>query len=63
MSTVENNWKLGNLGQGDATANVFSFVANVTGYKNDKSDGNAIPGTTVQLPAPIKGGLNVPSAP
>lgn len=27
LSTVEANWGLGNLGRGDATANVYKFVA------------------------------------
>ncbi|KAG9314713.1 phosphoesterase family-domain-containing protein [Chiua virens] len=38
LSTVEANWNLGNLGRGDTNktmANVFSLVANVTGYKNN----------------------------
>jgi acid phosphatase len=36
ISTVTNNWGLGNLGRNDVgqLANVFSVVANVTGYQN-----------------------------
>ncbi|KAF9130809.1 hypothetical protein BGW39_002654 [Mortierella sp. 14UC] len=37
LSTVENNWGLGNLGRNDANkklANVFNLVANRTGYDN-----------------------------
>ncbi|GJJ76293.1 phosphatidylinositol-3-phosphatase [Entomortierella parvispora] len=36
ISTVTNNWGLGNLGRNDVgqLANVFSFVANATGYQN-----------------------------
>ncbi|KAG0044073.1 hypothetical protein BGZ83_010700, partial [Gryganskiella cystojenkinii] len=36
VSTVTNNWGLGNLGEEDVgqLANVFSFVANATGYQN-----------------------------
>ncbi|OZJ06558.1 hypothetical protein BZG36_00483 [Bifiguratus adelaidae] len=37
LSTVEQNWNLGNLGRGDANqteANVFSFVANALGVTN-----------------------------
>ncbi|KAF9351739.1 hypothetical protein BGX26_010328 [Mortierella sp. AD094] len=37
LSTIESNWGLGNLGRNDVNknlSNVFSFVANATGYKN-----------------------------
>ncbi|KAF9174196.1 hypothetical protein BGX21_004909 [Mortierella sp. AD011] len=37
LSTVESNWGLGNLGRNDINknlSNVFSFVANATGYEN-----------------------------
>ncbi|KAF9378771.1 hypothetical protein CPB97_009376 [Podila verticillata] len=37
LSTVENNWGLGNLGRGDANpqlSNVFDIVAKASGYKN-----------------------------
>lgn len=37
LSTVEANWGLGSLGRGDTNktlSNVYSFVANATGYKN-----------------------------
>ncbi|KAJ8581568.1 phosphoesterase-domain-containing protein [Rhizopogon salebrosus TDB-379] len=38
LSTVENNWDLGNLGRQDTNktvANVFNFVASTTSYKNN----------------------------
>ncbi|GAA5873818.1 hypothetical protein JCM1840_002080 [Sporobolomyces johnsonii] len=38
LSTVEANWALGSLGRGDTNktlANVFSWVANATGYQNN----------------------------
>lgn len=36
LATIENNWDLPNLGRYDVGANVFQFVANTTGYKNQK---------------------------
>lgn len=48
LSTVENNWDLGNLGRQDTNktvSNVFSFVANITSYKN-----NDLTGTSPSLP-------------
>ncbi|KAK9345533.1 phosphoesterase family-domain-containing protein [Lipomyces starkeyi] len=38
ISTVEANWDLENLGRGDASANVFSFVANDTGVSIQSVD-------------------------
>ncbi|ETS79230.1 hypothetical protein PFICI_09083 [Pestalotiopsis fici W106-1] len=34
LATAENNWDLANLGRYDVGANVFKFVADVTGYVN-----------------------------
>jgi hypothetical protein len=34
LATIENNWGLPNLGRYDVGANVFQFVADVTGYSN-----------------------------
>ena len=46
MSSVQNNWGLGNLGRGDTNATmaaVFDFQANQTGYKNYKPTAAEIP--------------------
>ena len=56
LSTVEANWGLGSLGRGDTNAtlnNVFDFVANVTGWKNNGISGNSsdIRKRTALLPA------------
>ncbi|KAL8292154.1 hypothetical protein RQP46_001620 [Phenoliferia psychrophenolica] len=36
LSTVEDNWNLGNMGQGDVTANVYEFLAEKLGHSNVK---------------------------
>ncbi|KAJ2968363.1 hypothetical protein NUW54_g13241 [Trametes sanguinea] len=44
LSTVEANWGLGALGRGDTNTtlnNVFQFVANATGWKNNGISGNS----------------------
>lgn len=44
ISTVEANWGLGSLGRGDTNAtlnNVFSWVANATGWKNNGISANS----------------------
>lgn len=41
LATVENNWELSNLGRYDVGANVFQFVADVTGYANGDPDNAA----------------------
>lgn len=58
MSTVQANWGLGSLGRGDTDkekANVFSLVANVTGYKNNDISGWNIPLTNLYgiTPGPL----------
>ncbi|PCH37423.1 hypothetical protein WOLCODRAFT_109837 [Wolfiporia cocos MD-104 SS10] len=60
LSTVEANWGLGSLGRGDTNQtmnNVFSFVANVTGWKNNgiTAGSSAIPLTnlTGDIPGPL----------
>ncbi|KAG1825494.1 phosphoesterase family-domain-containing protein [Suillus subaureus] len=48
LSTVENNWDLGNLGRQDTNktvANVFEIVANITSYQN-----NNLTGSSASLP-------------
>lgn len=39
LSTVQNNWRLANLGRYDVGANVFAVVAGSTGYKNTVPEG------------------------
>ncbi len=44
LSSVEANWGLQSLGRGDTNAtlnNVFEFVANATGWKNNGISGNS----------------------
>ncbi|KAI1842751.1 hypothetical protein JX265_005077 [Neoarthrinium moseri] len=41
LATVENNWELPNLGRYDVGANVFKFVADVTGYVNNDPENAA----------------------
>ncbi|KAI5987228.1 phosphoesterase family-domain-containing protein [Pisolithus albus] len=59
LSTVQNNWKLDNLGQQDCNktvANVFQFVADVTGYKNNgMKNGTDLPLTNITgtIPGPL----------
>jgi hypothetical protein len=36
LATVEDNWDLGNLGQGDVAANVYTFLAQ--GLDHDNTD-------------------------
>ena len=50
MSSVQNNWGLGNLGRGDTNATmaaVFEFQANQTGYQNYKPSDAEIPMTNL----------------
>ncbi|KIJ68843.1 hypothetical protein HYDPIDRAFT_107104 [Hydnomerulius pinastri MD-312] len=59
LSTVENNWDLGNLGRQDTNktlANVFSFVASTTSYKNNNLTTDSLPLTN--LTGTIAGPLN-----
>lgn len=44
LSSVEANWGLGALGRGDTNAtlnNVFEFVANASGWKNNGISGDS----------------------
>ncbi|KAI0032181.1 phosphoesterase family-domain-containing protein [Vararia minispora EC-137] len=50
MSTVQANWGLGSLGRGDTDpvmSNVYSLVANATGWKNNDIAGSSIPLTNL----------------
>jgi len=65
LSTVEANWGLGSLGRGDTNktlSNVFSFVANATGYKNMDISGSQIPllNTSGTTPGPLNPNRYVP---
>ncbi|KAF8446354.1 phosphoesterase family-domain-containing protein [Boletus edulis BED1] len=66
ISTVEANWNLGNLGRQDTNktvANVFEFVANVTGYKNNGLTGKSkLPflNITTTIPGPLNPQYYVP---
>ncbi|KAH7883977.1 phosphoesterase family-domain-containing protein [Phlebopus sp. FC_14] len=65
LSTVENNWDLGNLGRQDTNktlANVFSFVASATMYQNNNLTTSSLPALnlTGTIPGPLNPGLWVP---
>jgi hypothetical protein len=65
LSTVEANWGLGSLGRGDTNktlSNVYSFVANATGYTNLDLTGADIPLTniTLTIPGPLNAQYYVP---
>jgi len=65
LSTVEANWGLGSLGRGDTNktlSNVYSFVANATGYTNLDISGADIPLTnlTGNIPGPLNTQYYVP---
>ncbi|KAI1196463.1 phosphoesterase family-domain-containing protein [Nemania serpens] len=53
LSTIENNWKLPNLGRFDAGANVFQFVADLTGYANHDPPKVASVNNSVSYPGPL----------
>ncbi|KAI1186403.1 phosphoesterase family-domain-containing protein [Nemania serpens] len=53
LSTLENNWKLPNLGRFDVGANVFQFVADVTGYANHDPPKVASVNNSVSYPGPL----------
>ncbi|KAI0372542.1 hypothetical protein BV20DRAFT_939883 [Pilatotrama ljubarskyi] len=62
LSTVEANWGLGALGRGDTNEtlnNVFAFVANATGWKNNGIEGNSSAIPLLNLTGTIPGPLNV----
>ncbi|KZT04956.1 uncharacterized protein LAESUDRAFT_727529 [Laetiporus sulphureus 93-53] len=61
LSTVEANWSLDSLGRGDTNQtlnNVFSFVANVTGWKNNGIYGNSSAIPLLNITGTIPGPLN-----
>ncbi|KAI9462667.1 hypothetical protein F5148DRAFT_212367 [Russula earlei] len=64
LSTVEANWGLGSLGRGDTNktlSNVFSFVADATGYTNtDVSSNSMLTNATGTIPGPLNPVLYVP---
>ncbi|KAH8989929.1 phosphoesterase family-domain-containing protein [Lactarius hatsudake] len=65
LSTVEANWGLGSLGRGDTNktlSNVYSFVANATGYTNLDIALADIPltNTTGIIPGPLNAQYYVP---
>ncbi|KAF9234977.1 phosphoesterase family-domain-containing protein [Melanogaster broomeanus] len=65
LSTVENNWDLGNLGRGDTNktlANVFAFVANTTSYANNNLTTSNLPllNATGTIPGPLNSDYYVP---
>ncbi|KAI1179879.1 phosphoesterase family-domain-containing protein [Nemania sp. FL0916] len=53
LSTIENNWELPNLGRSDVGANVFQFVADVTGYTNSDPPNAANVNNSVSYPGPL----------
>ncbi|KAI0403463.1 phosphoesterase family-domain-containing protein [Xylaria palmicola] len=53
LSTMENNWELPNLGRYDVGANVFQFVADVTGYTNSDPPNAASANNSVSYPGPL----------
>jgi len=65
MSTVQANWGLDALGRGDTNrtlSNVYSLVADATGYANNKLSGASIPLTnaTGTIPGPLNANMYVP---
>jgi hypothetical protein len=59
LSTVQNNWGLGNLGRQDTNktlANVFALVADVTSYENNNLTTNSLP--PLNITGTIPGALN-----
>ncbi|KAH0838654.1 phosphoesterase family-domain-containing protein [Lanmaoa asiatica] len=65
LSTVQNNWGLGNLGRQDinkTVSNVFALVANATSYKNNNLTTNNIPllNLTTTIPGPLNLDMWIP---
>ncbi|KAI9462666.1 phosphoesterase family-domain-containing protein [Russula earlei] len=64
LSTIEANWGLGSLGRGDTNktlSNVFSFVAEATGYTNvNVSSNDILTNATGTIPGPLNPVLYVP---
>lgn len=61
LSTVENNWDLGNLGRQDTNktvANVFEIVANITSYQNNNLTGSSTSLPQLNITGTIPGPLN-----
>lgn len=61
ISTVENNWDLGNLGRQDTNktvANVFNLVASVTSYKNNNLTASSPSLPQLNITGTIPGPLN-----
>lgn len=61
LSTVENNWDLGNLGRQDTNktvANVFKFVAESTSYQNNNLTGSSPSLPQLNITGTIPGPLN-----
>ncbi|KAG1758028.1 phosphoesterase family-domain-containing protein [Suillus lakei] len=61
ISTVENNWDLGNLGRQDTNktvANVFNFVASNTSYKNNNLTASSASLPQLNITGTIPGPLN-----
>lgn len=61
ISTVENNWDLGNLGRQDTNktvANVFNLVASVTSYKNNNLTASSPSLPKLNITGTIPGPLN-----
>ncbi|KAG6330344.1 hypothetical protein ID866_8745 [Astraeus odoratus] len=69
LSTVQNNWRLGNLGRQDCNktmANVFQFVAKQTGYKNNgMTNHSTLPllNITGTIPGPLNPNYTTPYSP
>jgi hypothetical protein len=61
LSTVENNWDLGNLGRQDTNktlANVFDIVASQTAYKNNNLTASSTDLPQLNITGTIPGPLN-----
>ncbi|KAG1738600.1 phosphoesterase family-domain-containing protein [Suillus paluster] len=61
LSTVENNWDLGNLGRQDTNktvSNVFNLVASATSYKNNNLTGSSSGLPQLNITGTIPGPLN-----
>lgn len=68
LSTVQNNWGLGSLGRGDTNktmANVFSFVAEQTHFKNEHVTNIPLTNISGQTPGPLNSNpaLQIPFQP
>ncbi|KIJ40541.1 hypothetical protein M422DRAFT_49092 [Sphaerobolus stellatus SS14] len=62
LSTVQNNWGLGSLGRGDTNktlANVFSMVAERTGYRNLKVVDIPLTNISGKTPGPLNSNISL----